>query len=72
MENVVLYISEGLTGSALTHVPTSARVFDQKNCVYTPHVVAMDVGRNSSSNQRLDHPQDSSAAQPDDPQYPVE
>jgi isoquinoline 1-oxidoreductase beta subunit len=38
LENVVLYISEGLTGSALTQVPTSVPVFDQKNCVYTPHV----------------------------------
>jgi hypothetical protein len=30
LENVVLYISEGLTGSALTDVPTSVPVFDQK------------------------------------------
>jgi hypothetical protein len=30
LENVVLYISEGLTGSALTDVPTSVLVFDQK------------------------------------------
>ncbi len=46
LENVVLYISEGLTGSALTQVPTSVPVFDQKNCVYTPHVLALDVNQN--------------------------
>jgi plastocyanin len=45
LENVVLYISEGLTGSAPAQVSTSVPVFDQKNCVYTPHVVAMDVGQ---------------------------
>jgi hypothetical protein len=46
LENVVLYISEGLTGSALTQVPTSVPVFDQKGCVYSPHVLAMDVNQN--------------------------
>jgi hypothetical protein len=45
LENVVLYISEGLSGSALAQVPTSVPVLDQKNCVYTPHVLAMDVGQ---------------------------
>ena len=45
LENVVLYISDGLTGSALTVVPTNVPVFDQKNCMYTPHVLAMDVGQ---------------------------
>jgi len=42
LENVVLYISEGLSGSA----PKSSAVpvFDQKNCMYVPHVLAMDVG----------------------------
>src|SRR5579859_581735 len=42
LENVVLYISEGLSSSApATGVP----VFDQKNCQYAPHVLAMDVGQ---------------------------
>src|ERR1700726_158147 len=43
LQNVVLYISEGWTGSAApsTEVP----VFDQKNCMYTPHVLAMDAGQ---------------------------
>jgi Carboxypeptidase regulatory-like domain len=43
LENVVLYISEGLTGGALTAVPSNEPVFDQKNCMYTPHVLAMDI-----------------------------
>lgn len=45
LENVVLYISEGLTGSALTTAATTVPIFDQKNCMYTPHVLAMDVGQ---------------------------
>jgi|SRR5579872_78284 plastocyanin len=44
LENVVLYISEGLSGSELTKPATAVPVFDQKNCHYTPHVLAMDVG----------------------------
>ncbi len=43
--NVVLYISEGLSGDALNAKPTAVPVFDQKNCLYTPHVLAMDVGQ---------------------------
>jgi len=45
LENVVLYISEGLTGSAATETPTAEPVFDQKNCMYTPHVLALDVNQ---------------------------
>ena len=41
MENVVLYISEGYTGPATA--VTTEPVFDQKNCMYTPHVLALDV-----------------------------
>jgi plastocyanin len=43
LENVVLYISEGWTGSALTS--TEVPVFDQKNCMYAPHVLALDAGQ---------------------------
>jgi Carboxypeptidase regulatory-like domain len=43
LENVVLYISEGLTGNEASAVPSSEPVFDQKGCMYTPHVLAMDV-----------------------------
>jgi hypothetical protein len=45
LEHVVLYISEGLTGGALTQVPTEEPVFDQKGCVYSPHVLALDVNQ---------------------------
>jgi hypothetical protein len=42
LENVVLYISEGMSSSAkATNVP----VFDQKGCQYSPHVLAMNVGQ---------------------------
>jgi hypothetical protein len=43
LENVVLYLSEGFSGNALAS--TAVPVFDQKNCMYTPHVLAMDVGQ---------------------------
>jgi plastocyanin len=42
LENVVLYI-DGWSGSAL--VSTAVPVFDQKNCVYSPHVLALDAGQ---------------------------
>jgi hypothetical protein len=45
LEHVVLYISEGLSGGALTAVSSDEPVFDQKNCMYTPHVLAMDVNQ---------------------------
>jgi len=45
LENVVLYISQGLSGDAASAKPTAVPVFDQKNCMYTPHVLAMDVGQ---------------------------
>jgi len=45
LENVVLYISEGLPAAALAEVPTTVPVFDQKNCVYAPHVLAVDAGQ---------------------------
>src|SRR5580693_3951088 len=43
LANVVLYISEGLTGNEATAVPSNQPVFDQKGCQYIPHVLAMDV-----------------------------
>src|SRR5580658_5850719 len=39
LQNVVLYISEGWSGSPT--VATNVPIFDQKNCMYTPHVLAM-------------------------------
>jgi len=41
LENVVLYL-EGWTGPA--QASNAVLVFDQKNCMYTPHVLAMDAG----------------------------
>jgi hypothetical protein len=41
--NVVLYLSEGYNGSPT--VATAVPAFDQKNCMYTPHVLALDVNQ---------------------------
>ena len=41
LANVVLYISDGLSNPTQS---TTVQVFDQKNCQYTPHVLAMDIG----------------------------
>jgi hypothetical protein len=41
LEDVVLYISQGWNGPAPKSTPT---VFDQKGCMYEPHVVAMNPG----------------------------
>lgn len=43
LENVVLYISEGLNEA--TPVPSQEPTFDQKGCMYTPHVLALDINQ---------------------------
>jgi hypothetical protein len=43
LENVVLYLSEGYSGNPT--VSTAVPVFDQKNCLYTPHVLGLDVNQ---------------------------
>ncbi|HZU41583.1 MAG TPA: carboxypeptidase regulatory-like domain-containing protein [Terriglobales bacterium] len=43
LENVVLYISEGMSGNEA--VPSEEPTFDQKGCMYTPHVLAVDVNQ---------------------------
>ncbi|HEY6304258.1 MAG TPA: carboxypeptidase regulatory-like domain-containing protein [Terriglobales bacterium] len=45
LENVVLYISEGLSATEANAKPSQVPVFDQKNCMYSPHVLAMDVNQ---------------------------
>ena len=45
LENVVLYISQGLTGNEASAVPSSEPIFDQKGCMYVPHVLALDAGQ---------------------------
>ncbi len=45
LANVVVYISEGLSGGAASAVPSQPATIDQKGCMYQPHVVALDVGQ---------------------------
>ena len=42
LANVVLYISQGLTGNEASAVPSEEPTFDQKGCMYIPHVLAVD------------------------------
>src|SRR6185369_5445689 len=45
LQNVVLYISQGLSAAEASQEPAKEPVFDQKNCMYTPHVLAMGVNQ---------------------------
>ena len=45
LQNVVLYLSEGLSGSEANMKPNQVPIFDQKNCMYTPHVLPMDINQ---------------------------
>jgi hypothetical protein len=42
IQNVVLYLSEGLPAGAASAVPSQEPTFDQKGCLYSPHVMAVD------------------------------
>lgn len=60
LANVVVYISQGLTGNE--GVPTQPVEIEQKGCQYVPHVVAVDVGQdlkivNSDHTMHNIHPQ---------------
>ncbi|MBV8050448.1 MAG: carboxypeptidase regulatory-like domain-containing protein [Acidobacteriaceae bacterium] len=44
LQNVVLYISEGLTGNESSAVSSEEPTFDQKGCQYIPHVIAVNPG----------------------------
>jgi hypothetical protein len=45
LEDVVLYISEGLSSAAASAAPTQEPKFDQHKCMYVPHVLVVDVGQ---------------------------
>jgi plastocyanin len=47
LQNVVVYISDGLTGGPF-EPPAQPAVFEQKGCMYKPHVLALQ------TNQKLD------------------
>jgi plastocyanin len=44
LENVVVYVSDGLTGTTFP-MPTEPAVMEQKGCQYRPHVLAMRAGQ---------------------------
>ncbi len=44
LQNVVLYLSQGLSGDAANQKASATPVFDQKGCQYMPHVIAMNPG----------------------------
>jgi len=46
LQNVVLYLSQGLSADAAGQKSSKEPVFDQKGCQYTPHVIAMNPGEN--------------------------
>ena len=43
LEYVVLYLSEGLPPAVASQVPSTPQKYDQKGCMYTPHVIGVDV-----------------------------
>jgi hypothetical protein len=45
LQNVVVYITEGLSGGAATAVSSQPVTIDQKGCQYVPHVVALDINQ---------------------------
>jgi hypothetical protein len=45
LQNVALYITEGLTGSEASAVPSEEPTVDQHNCMYVPHVLVVDANQ---------------------------
>jgi len=63
LANVVVYISQGLTGNEAA-ISSQLATIDQKGCVYVPHVVALNPGQkmtvlNSDKTAHNIHPQPS-------------
>jgi hypothetical protein len=61
LQYVVVYISEGLPAAAASQTPSEMPIFDQKDCQYIPHVLAMDVNQhfkvvNSDQHSHNIHP----------------
>lgn len=44
LQNAVLYLSQGLSADAASQKASATPLFDQKGCMYTPHVIAMNPG----------------------------
>ena len=45
LQNVVLYITQGLPAADQNAVPSEQPKFDQKGCMYSPHVLAVDANQ---------------------------
>jgi len=45
IQNVVLYITEGLPAADASAVPSEQPKFDQKGCMYSPHVLVVDANQ---------------------------
>jgi len=45
LQNVVVYITQGLQGPEASAVPSDEPTFDQKGCMYTPHVLVVDANQ---------------------------
>jgi hypothetical protein len=45
LQNVVLYITEGLSSDAASSLSSEEPTVDQHNCMYVPHVIALDVNQ---------------------------
>lgn len=64
LANVVVYISQGLTGNEAAAISSQPATMEQKGCRYVPHVVAVNVGQhmtvlNSDRTAHNIHPQPS-------------
>src|SRR6202158_960170 len=45
LHNVVVYVSEGLTGNEASTVSSDTPTWDQKGCQYIPHVMALNISQ---------------------------